>query len=56
MKPETTNLLYQIQDTCKDLRMKIDVYMFNRQDKLPDEDSDYLRKVYKRICNVMDVL
>lgn len=56
MKPETKQLLYKIQDSCKSLRCEIDVYMFNRDDNLPKEDAEYLRKVYKRICSVQDLL
>lgn len=56
MKPETNQLLYKVKDTCKSLRSEIDVYLFNRDDKLPDEDMEYCRKVYKRICAVMDLL
>ena len=56
MKPETKQLLYKVQDACKSLRCEIDVYMVNRDDKLPEEDAEYLRKVYKRICSVQDLL
>lgn len=56
MTQETKQLLYKVQDTCKSLRTEIDVHLFHRDTPLPEEDVEYCRKVYKRICAVMDLL
>ena len=58
MKPETLNTLYKVQDLMKQAREILDTRMYRSEDslELPEEDRAYLRKVYDKVCNVMDLL
>lgn len=53
MKPETINLLYKVQDQCKAIRNDMDAYMHG---DIPQEDKNYCRKVYDKVCKIMDEL
>lgn len=55
MKPETTAVLYKVQDKLEGLRTILDDYMY-RSGGIPEEDLAYCRKVYDRICKTLDLL
>ena len=55
MKPQTTAILYKVQDKLNELRTILDDHMY-RSGGIPDEDHDYCRKVYDRICKALDLL
>lgn len=55
MKPETTAVLYKVQDKLENLRTILDDYMY-RSGGIPEEDLAYCRKVYDRICKALDLL
>ena len=58
MKPETLNILYEVQDLMKQAREILDTRMYRSEDslELQEEDRAYCRKVYDAVCNVMDLL
>lgn len=55
MKPETITVLYKVSDELTRLREVLDDHMY-RSGSIPDEDHDYCRKVYNKICEVLDLL
>lgn len=55
MKPETTSILYDVQDKLNELRNILDKHMY-RSGGIPDEDHVYCRKVYDSICKTLDLL
>ena len=55
MKPQTTSILYKVQDKLNELRTILDDYMY-RSGGIPDEDLAYCRKVYDKICKALDLL
>lgn len=55
MKPETTSILYKVQDKLDECRKILDDYMY-RSGGIPNEDLAYLRKVYDSICKTLDLL
>ena len=56
MKPETTTFLYAVKADLEALRAKMDNYMYGGKKALEIEDLTYCRRVYARICNVLDLL
>ena len=58
MKPETLNILYEVQDLMKQAREILDTRMYRSEDSLnlPEEDKTYLRRVYDAVCKVSDLL
>ena len=55
MKPQTTHTLYQVQDKMKDARRLIDGYLYGGEE-VPEADRAYLRKVYNKVCEVLDLM
>ena len=55
MKPQTTAILYKVQDKLGYCRSILDDYMY-RSGGIPDEDLAYCRKVYDKICKALDLL
>lgn len=55
MKPETSAILYKVQDKLNDCRTILDDYMY-RSGGIPDKDHDYCRQVYNAICKALDLL
>lgn len=55
MKPQTTAILYKVQDKLNECRDILDDYMY-RSGGIPDEDLAYCRKVYDSICKTLDLL
>lgn len=55
MKPQTTAILYNVQDKLNECRKTLDEYMY-RSGGIPEEDHGYCRKVYDSICKVLDLL
>lgn len=56
MKPQTTAILYNVQDKLNECRKTLDDYMYGGEKALETEDSIYCRRVYARICKVLDLL
>ena len=55
MKPQTTAILYKVQDKLNECRDLLDDYMY-RSGGIPDEDHAYCRRVYDSICKTLDLL
>lgn len=55
MKPQTTAILYKVQDKLNECRDILDDYMY-RSGGITDEDLAYCRKVYDSICKTLDLL
>lgn len=55
MKPETTTVLFRVKEALEGTRTILDDHMY-RSGGIPDEDLTYCRRVYARICNVLDLL
>ena len=55
MTPETTQVLYKVQDLMKQAREVLDNRMYRSVD-IPQEDLIYCREVYSAVCKVMDLL
>ena len=56
MKPTTTSILYGVKSDLDAIRAKMDAYMYEGEKPLEIEDSVYCRRVYERICRVLDLL
>ncbi len=56
MNPTTTSVLYAVKADLETLRVKMDNYMYGGEKALETEDLTYCRRVYARICNVLDLL
>lgn len=59
MKPETTSILYDVQDKLNELRNILDKHMYHSLQLDTDEafsDLIYCRKVYDSICKTLDLL
>lgn len=59
MKPETTAVLYKVQDKLNETRKMLDNHMYHNLQLDSDEgfsDLAYCRKVYDSICKTLDLL
>lgn len=56
MTNTTKSILYSVQDDLKDIRKKMDNYMYGGEKSLDDEDLSYCRKIYDSICRTLDLL
>lgn len=60
MKPETTAILYKVQDKLHEIRTILDNHMYRGGLSLDSDEafSDliYCRKVYDSICKTLDLL
>lgn len=56
MKPTTTSILYGVKSDLEAIRARMDAYMYGGEKALPDEDYIVCRRVYERICRVLDLL
>ena len=56
MTNTTKSLLYSVKADLEAIRKKMDNYMYGGEKALETEDSVYCRRVYARICNVLDLL
>lgn len=55
MQPATNTVLYRVKEALEGTRTILDDHMY-RSGGIPDEDHDYCRKVYDRICKALDLL
>lgn len=56
MTPTTQSILYSVKADLEVVRKKMDNYMYGGEKALENEDLAYCRKVYDRVCRVLDLL
>lgn len=56
MKPTTTSILYGVKSDLEAIRRKMDTYMYGGEKPLEIKDLVHCRRVYERICRILDFL